>query len=333
MISRTLGPAIGGSVGFLFAVGMSIAVSMYIIGFCETIVQQVGVITNDPTNDIRLYGSLLVTILLLISVFGISWIIKVQFLLLFVLVLAIGSFLIGSFGDPGGSDNYDDIVGIDGWLNGNLIDNFTPHFEDIPDDAIDYNFFVCFGIFFPAATGIMAGANLSGDLKDPSRDIPLGNVIMWTILYLLPSPEQEQIHKLIQTNTAFQPIAYLLYLYIGTLAAIIVSTIVYMVMALLLAVSCVPSIEGDKESGLIYNYIIMSEVSIWQPLILFGIYAATLSSALTSLVGAPRILLSLSRDNLIPYFDYFSVTNADGEPIRAYIACYIIALGCISIGV
>lgn len=105
-----------------------------------------------------------------------------------------------------------------------------------------------------------------------------------------------------------------------------------MVMSLLLAVSCVPYFEGDEESGLIYNYIIMSEVSIWQPLILFGIYAATISSALTSLVGAPRILLSLSRDNLIPYFEYFSVTNADGEPIRAYIACYIIALGCIFIG-
>ncbi len=61
MISRTLGPAIGGSVGFLFAIGMSIAVSMYVIGFCETIVVQVGTIMNDPTNDIRVYGSLLVT--------------------------------------------------------------------------------------------------------------------------------------------------------------------------------------------------------------------------------------------------------------------------------
>eukprot|EP01084_Bolivina_argentea_P208402 355332_1 len=118
MISRTLGPAIGGSVGVLFAIGMSIAVSMYIIGFCETIVVQVGTITNDPTNDIRLYGSLLITILLLIAVFGISWIIKVQFLLLFVLVLAIGSFMFGSF--KSGSQ-YDDIVGINGWLNGNLI--------------------------------------------------------------------------------------------------------------------------------------------------------------------------------------------------------------------
>ena len=140
MISRSLGPAIGGSVGLLFFFGMSIAVSMYVIGFCETIVHSVGAITNDPTNDIRLYGSLLVTILLLVSVFGISWIIKVQFLLLAVLVLAMGSFIIGSFR---GDSDYGDIVGVDGWLNGNLIDNFTPKFEPIPSDDLDYNFFVC----------------------------------------------------------------------------------------------------------------------------------------------------------------------------------------------
>merc|ERR1719461_2226504 len=42
LISRALGPAIGGSVGVLFSLGQSVACSMYVIACAETMVDVIG---------------------------------------------------------------------------------------------------------------------------------------------------------------------------------------------------------------------------------------------------------------------------------------------------
>ncbi|KAF7250308.1 Solute carrier family 12 member 2 [Varanus komodoensis] len=60
-------------------------------------------------------------------------------------------------------------------------ENFGPDFRE------DQTFFSVFAIFFPAATGILAGANISGDLADPQSAIPKGTllaILITTVVYI-----------------------------------------------------------------------------------------------------------------------------------------------------
>ena len=128
------------------------------------------------------------------------------------------------------------------------------------------NFWVVFAVFFPAATGIMAGANMSGELTDPRRSIP-----------------------------------------VGTMSAIGVSLVIY----LLLGYWIVRSASPDE---LVENYYVIIEKAKWGSLVVAGALGAAFSSALSSMVGAARILQAMGAHRVVPGSHWIGSLTRRGEP-------------------
>ncbi|MBE0638512.1 MAG: amino acid permease [Bacteroidales bacterium] len=110
----------------------------------------------------------------------------------------------------------------------------------------------------------------------------------------------------------------------GTMMAILVGFMVYVLLAILIA-------SKVDRGVLLNNYNFLSDVSLWSPLVIAGVWAATLSAAIGGILGAPRILQALSTDKITPrvFGKGFGVNN---EPRNALILTFIIAEFTILIG-
>ena len=113
---------------------------------------------------------------------------------------------------------------------------------------------------------------------------------------------------------------------LGTFAAIAVSALLYVLVAVMLAGS-------SNSAALKQNYYIMADVALWPALVGGAVIAATLSSGMASLLGAPRVLQAMAEDKLLPFLNPFAVaTGRDNNPRRAVMASTLIALLCVIIG-
>ncbi|XP_034542403.1 solute carrier family 12 member 3 [Notolabrus celidotus] len=311
LISRSLGPELGGSIGLIFAFANAVAVAMHTVGFAETVVdlmKEHGASIVDRTNDIRIIGIITVTCLLGISMAGMAWESKAQVLFFLVIMVSFASYIVGTIipASPGKQAK--------GFFNYKA-DIFTTNF--VPDwRGQEGSFFGMFSIFFPSATGILAGANISGDLKNPAVAIPKGTLtaIFWTT------------------------ISYLI------ITATIASCVVRDASGLLndtlasnkncVGIACQYGWNFDeciRNNTCIYGisnyYQSMSLVSAFAPLITAGIFGATLSSALACLVSAPKVFQCLCKDKLYPLIGFFGKGyGKNDEPLRSYLLAYIIAV-------
>ena len=278
MISRVLGPDFGGSIGITLFVAQAVSVAFYTIGFTEAVFDLIspllakihisGMDGNQLATMIRapqIISSLVTIALFLLTFKGADIAIKAQYFVLGILLLSVASFLVG------GALKFDTEM-----LAANKSSSFS--------NGID--FWTAFAIFFPAATGITAGANMSGDLKNPRRSIP------W-----------------------------------GTILAILFTACIYTLQIVLTAGS---SAREDLKAG---AFEAMQQMSVFSPLIVIGVFAATLSSALGSFLGAPRILQAMGQDQLMKVLTFFGKGAGEtNEPRRATVLTFAMALGVIWAG-
>ena len=175
----SIGPEFGGAIGILIVTANSIATAMYVVGFCESLLdmlRQYGATTeyllDTRLNDIRLIGSCTMVVILVLAVVGLEWVNRVELALLGLLLAAQVDFIAGSFLTPTTEEKANGFVGYNATV---MEENLWGYYKgDGQGNVVD--FIAVFSVFFPAVTGIVAGANFSGDLKDPAVAIPRGTI-------------------------------------------------------------------------------------------------------------------------------------------------------------
>ncbi|MDJ0619204.1 MAG: amino acid permease [Calothrix sp. MO_192.B10] len=113
----------------------------------------------------------------------------------------------------------------------------------------------------------------------------------------------------------------------GTLAAVGTGYLVYMGLPLIIAM------RADTAS-LLNEPLVMKMMSLWQPAILLGVWGATLSSALGSILAAPRVLQALARDGIFPPWMSF-LGRGSGENDEPRIGTWVtlsVAIAAVCIG-
>nr|XP_055058226.1 solute carrier family 12 member 7 isoform X5 [Misgurnus anguillicaudatus] len=138
-------------------------------------------------------------------------------------------------------------------------------------------FTILVGIYFPSVTGIMAGSNRSGNLKDPKRSIPTGTIMA-----------------------------------VVTTSIIYISCVV-LFGACIEGVALRDKFGESVNRTLIVGT--LAWPSPW--LIVIGSFFSCCGAGLQSLTSAPRILQALARDSIIPFLQVFGHGKSNGEPTWA----------------
>ncbi|CAD6192476.1 unnamed protein product [Caenorhabditis auriculariae] len=278
MISRSLGPEFGGAIGVLFFVANVFSCALYISGFTEALLNNLGNGQFPDSSTWRFFYCVLVSVVLLVlSLLGAGLFAKTA-LFTFILISVCYSTWIFSVLFNGSMDvpipkvntpayrlpnnESDPAAGTHEDFNRTLYAPYTGFsFHTLGENMLtnytmDYttekptDFALMFAIIFSGVTGLMAGANMSGDLARPSVSIPR-----------------------------------------GTVQAVFTTFLAYVLTAFLMA--------STSSRYLLQNdYTVMMDTNFQRWFILIGIFSTTLFSSMSNLIGSSRVLNRLSHDKL-----------------------------------
>ena len=252
IISKSLGLEAGGSIGIPLYIAQTLSAALYIIGFTESWMRVF------PDHSYLLVATIVWFVVLVISYISASFAIKIQYIVMTIIGLSLLSFYLSP------SEPVGEFV---------LIGKFE-----------DGSFWKVFAIFFPAVTGIMAGANMSGDLRDPRKSIPR-----------------------------------------GTMSSILLTMVIYISLAYV-------ATRIGTSAELRGNQMIMVDKALFGPLVIAGIMGATFSSALGSVLGAPRILQALAQQKTVPLSGFFAKKAGGNEPRNAILFTGLIIIAALMLG-
>lgn len=307
MISRTLGPEFGGSIGTLFFMANIVSSALCISGCAEGLIESFGpsgylvgksALIPDGGWWRFLYCSILNTANLVVCLIGAAMFAKTSVAILAVVCVCLISVFIsflakGYMEIPIPNANMlvqnatEHVNGTyTGLLSSTLIRNLYSNYSaDYSSKGTMTDFASVFGVLFSGVTGIMAGANMSGELKNPGRNIPR-----------------------------------------GTLSAVLFTFICYILLSILTAAS-------TSQFLLQNDFMYMMPINIWPPFVAVGILTATFSAGLSNLIGSSRVLEALAKDNVFGSGLNFIIQGTwKGNPIAAVLTSWTLVQIILLIG-
>uniref|UniRef100_A0A8C6SL18 Solute carrier family 12 member 9 n=1 Tax=Neogobius melanostomus TaxID=47308 RepID=A0A8C6SL18_9GOBI len=233
MISRALGPEFGGSIGLMFFLANICGSALYVLGLVEAVlatfgIPEDGIITNhyQVLNSgywwALLYGTGIALLCLVVCLVGANIYAKATFLIFIVVMVVLLTIFISFFAvtprvvqlpaeatlNPSGNGTLGPITAnFTGFKLDTLMGNLWADYTRDYTTGTMMTFATVFAVMFNGCTGIMAGSNMSGDLKNPSYSIPRGTItaviftfIIYNLLCVLEACSCDRSVPLLQTS-------------------------------------------------------------------------------------------------------------------------------------